>query len=164
RCLRQSCLNGSGQRFRYHGSMTELDQCQFRIVDLGMLTRQIAEPEIERDAPDNADNAEEPEDMPPVWFRMNRYLVGAVRFIEERQDNERSDPAGESARHPHGPLSEAALVEGEPVVERAGNIRIRPGFTDAEEETYGEHRIEGEEGERGSGKDQAGQCCERRPP
>src|SRR5262249_729380 len=104
RCLRQSCLNGSGQRFRYHGSMTELDQCQFRIVSLGMLTRKIAEQEIERDAPDNADNAEDPEDMPPVCFRMNRYLVGAVRFIEERQDNERSDPAGESARHPHGPL------------------------------------------------------------
>src|SRR5262245_8897977 len=108
-----------------------------------MVFGQVAEPEVEDDTPDHADDAEDPKDMTPMLFHYwwkNKFLT--LCLVHQRQHDERRDAAAEAPGHPDGALGEAAFLKGEPVVKRPRNVRICTRLADAEQESHRQHRPE----------------------
>src|SRR5579883_3520214 len=114
---------------------------QFRRIDTGMLLRTIAEPPPEDRTPDRAQAAEDPESVSP---QDNGCSVWRYRVDHQGQHGEGGQTARETACHPHRPLSEATFLEGEPIMERSGDVGVSAGLPHAKQETDQKHGREGQ--------------------
>ena len=73
-------------------------------------------------------------------------MAAAVpRPSTQGRPHQRRQSAHQPARHPDGTLRQAAFVEGEPVVQRPGDVGVGAGFAHAEQEADHGQRAEAAE-------------------